>query len=96
MSSETARYIAKCRSELIHPRKGKARTKAFQRFLKEETGKERKEAAEMVLRVARSHGSIPRIDGEWVIWEPPLPSRILMVAVDLADQIAELLTNEDV
>lgn len=51
----------------------------------------KKERAAAFLTKARDLGCVPTVDGSWVVFRPPLPADVMMEALGLGDEIAELL-----
>lgn len=49
-----------------------------------------------VIERARKAGCVATITGDWVVWKPALPIDILMDAVNVNKEIAEIVRQMDV
>jgi len=45
--------------------------------------------ASQFIQKAESLGHKAEVDGEWIKWTPPLPTEMLLQAVNLSDEIAK-------
>ncbi len=47
--------------------------------------------AETLIAEAEALGCVPALQGDWVIWQPPLPVELILRAMPLANEIARIL-----
>lgn len=52
------------------------------------------EKAKLVLQQIKDLGMVPKLQGEWVVFDKPLPSAILLEVSTLSNEIAELVKCE--
>jgi len=51
--------------------------------------------AERFIAEAQAIGCTPSLKGDWVVWQPPLPTEMLMRSMPINNEIAAILQEVD-